>query len=103
MADKLTKYTVRVPADIWEKLSWLAAEEGTNRQDVIRRRLKAAVRGVKPPAAAETRAIHAEEVEWEDWQELAGQLNTTVPKLVRRMFAAAAKKVEQQNKAPGVV
>jgi hypothetical protein len=94
--EKLTKYTTRVPQSTWEKLGWLAAEQGTTRQDTIRRCLKAAVRGVKPPAAAETRAIHAESVEWQEWQELALKLDTTVPKLVRRMFAAAQRKIDNQ-------
>lgn len=88
--EKLTRYTVRVPADTWQKLAWLGAEEGTSRQDVIRRRLKTAVRGVTRPAAADIRAVHAESVEWEEWTKMADQLDTTVPKLVRRMFASLA-------------
>lgn len=80
------KYTVRMPAETWKKLGWAAAEQGATKQDLIRRLCTSASKNAKPPKAGESRALHAEAVEWEEWQKTANQLDTTVPQLVRRLM-----------------
>jgi hypothetical protein len=66
---------MRIPADVWEKLDWKAAELGIERPDLIRISLADAVRTAKPPTTPNSLVIEAS-VECREAFTAAGQTYT---------------------------
>lgn len=90
--EKLTQYSIRLPAKLLEKLNWRAAEQGVDVQDVIRSILSDALAHQKPPVAQERREISASLEEWERYRDLcdalgAEDVSAIVIPLLNRLYA----------------
>src|SRR3954466_15511342 len=81
---RLTPVSLRVPAELWRKCEWAAAAVGLDRTAFVRNTLTHAARDAQPPADAKSRMILATSEEWEAWEEMARDHNTTVDYLIRR-------------------
>lgn len=82
--------TLRLNPNHYEKLGYLAEEQGLTIADVTRNIIATAVRGVTPPKQLKAREIVSSEGEWESWEKVAVSMNTTTDKLVARLMNGLA-------------
>ena len=55
--DPLRSYSVRVPASLWQRMGWAAAEQQISRSKFIRATFERASRDAKPPETSESLSI----------------------------------------------
>lgn len=80
--DPLTVQSLRLPIETWEKLSWLALDQGITRADVIRRVLHDAVKNARPPKDRESRRIRATPEQWDAWRDAADHFEMPLDELI---------------------
>ncbi len=93
-AANLSKVTFRLQQETWNKLQWLATEQGITRPGLIRQLLAVAVRNVKPPNHRGIEGITSRE--WEAWQSLAESRGVPVSELVRDIMERVTSKANSQ-------
>lgn len=95
--EKFQKCTFRLPAEVWQKLEWLAQSQGQSRPDLIRSLLAAATANVLKPVDPKSTDIQATPDEWREWLQTLDAMGTDLSSLVRKVMTGAAKKLEQSK------
>lgn len=92
-SENFVRVQVRLSPEVWQKMEWLADEQGCSRADLTRRILAAATKGVTKPTRPNTLTILASDRERANWAKAAETLEVTLSDLVKQTLNRVANRI----------